>query len=93
MNLDKIKYRGGIRYLQKKGSAPWIIQVTLKNNTPALSSAKKWASEFKRGRESFENEPRSGRSFTVTTQENIDYIYQMVMDDRRLTLDSWLKAH
>ena len=47
---------------------------------------KKWAAEFKRGRKSLEDDPRSGRPSTATTQENIDRIHQMVINDRRLTI-------
>ena len=56
---------------------------TLGDDAPALSTVKKWAAEFKRGRESLEDDPRSGRSSTATTQENIDRIHQIVMNDRR----------
>ena len=42
--------------------------------------------EFKRQRESLEDHPRSGCPSTATTQENIDRIHQMVMNDRRLTI-------
>ena len=59
---------------------------TLSDDAPALSTAKKWAAEFKRGRESLKDDPRSGRLSTSTTQENIDRIHQMVMNDRRLTI-------
>ena len=47
---------------------------------------KKWAAEFKRGRESIKDDPKSRCPSTVTTQENIDRIHQMVMNDRRLTI-------
>ena len=47
---------------------------------------KKWAAEFKRGKESLEDDPRSGCPSPASTQENIDCIHQMVMNDRRLTI-------
>ena len=59
---------------------------TLRDDAPALSTMKKWAAEFKRRRESLEDNQRSGRSSTATTQENIDRIRQMVVNDRRLTI-------
>ena len=89
--MDKIWHRGVIRYLQKKKDYRpkkfmliWfpLWEMMLR----ALSTVKKWAAEFKRGRESLEDDPRSGRSSTATTQENIDHIHQMVMNDRRLTI-------
>ena len=88
--MDKIWYRGVIRYLQKKGLTTKEIHTdmvsTLGDDASALSTVKKWAAEFKKGRESFEDNPRSGRSSTATTQENIDRIHQMVINERRLTI-------
>ena len=40
---------------------------TLRDDAPALLTVQKWAAEFKRGRESLEDEPRSGRPVTATT--------------------------
>ena len=60
---------------------------TLRDDAPALSTVKKWATEFKRDRKSFEDDSRSGRPSTATIQENIDRIHQMVMDDKRLTFN------
>ena len=60
---------------------------TLGYNAPALSTVKKWAAEIKRGRESLEGDPRSGHLASATTQENIDRVHHMVMDDRHLTVN------
>ena len=88
--MDKIWHRGVIRYLQKKGLTTKEIHAnmvsTLGDYAPALSTVKKWAVEFMRGRESLEDDPRSERPSTATTQEHIDRIHQMVMKDRRLTI-------
>ena len=48
---------------------------------------KKWAAEFKRVRKNLEDDPRSACPSMATTQENIDRIYQMVMDDKHLTVN------
>ena len=89
--MNNIWHRGVIKYLQKKGLIPKDIHTdmvdTLGDDAPALSTVKKWAAEFKRGRESLEDDPRSGRPATATTQENIDRVHHMVMDDRRLSVN------
>ena len=59
---------------------------SLGDDASALSTVKKWATKFKRGRESLEDDPRSGRPSTATTQENIDRIHQMLINDRRLSI-------
>ena len=88
--MDKIWHHVVIRYLQKKGLMAKEIHTdmvsTLGDDAPALSTMKKWAAEFKRGWESLEDDPRSERPSTATTQENVDRIHQMVMNDRRLTI-------
>ena len=90
--MDKIWHCGIIKYLQKKGLAPKDIHAdmvaTLGDDAPALSTVEKWAAEFKsRGRESLEDDPRSGCPVSATTQENIDHVHHMVMDDRCLTVN------
>ena len=60
------------------------------------STVQHWAAEFKRGRESLEDDPRSGRPVTAITQENIDRVTtlwdHMVMDNRRLAVNQIANA-
>ncbi|CAI9733412.1 Hypothetical predicted protein [Octopus vulgaris] len=94
--MDKIWHRGVIKYLQKKGLAPKDIHAdmvaTLGNDAPALSTVQKWAAEFRKGRENLEDDSRSGRPATATTEENIDRVHHMVMDDRQLTINQIANA-
>uniref|UniRef100_A0A3Q0SYF5 Tc1-like transposase DDE domain-containing protein n=1 Tax=Amphilophus citrinellus TaxID=61819 RepID=A0A3Q0SYF5_AMPCI len=62
--------------------------IKYRDDAPALSTMQRWAAQFKRGRMSVENDPRSGRPATATTQENID----LVMDDRHLTVNQIANA-
>lgn len=41
---------------------------------------------FRRGEESFEDDPTSGHRSTATTEENIHRVQHMVMDNERLTI-------
>ena len=94
--MDKIWHRGIIKYLQKNGLAPKDIYADivaiLWDDAPALSTVKKWAAEFKKGKESLEDDPRSGRPASATTQGNIDRVHHMVMDDRCLTINQIVDA-
>ena len=73
MNTDKIWHRGVIRYLQKKELPTKEIHAdmvsTLGDDASALSTVKKWAAKFKRGRESLEDDSRSGRPSTATPKK------------------------
>ena len=59
--------------------------VTLGENAPSYSVEKNWDPEFKRGRESLEDDPRGRRPFTLTTQETITMTHDITMADRQVT--------
>ncbi|XP_029634602.1 uncharacterized protein LOC115210258 [Octopus sinensis] len=65
---------------------------TLGDYVPVLSTVQKWAAEFKRSRENLKDNPRLGRPAIATTQENIDRVHHMVMNDRRLNVNQIANA-
>ena len=87
--MDKIGERAVIQYLHKKGLIPKHIHndmvVTLGKNAPSYATVKRWVAEFKRGRQSLENDPRPGRDVTVATPEMVNKVHDIVMTDRRVT--------
>ena len=54
------------------------MMVALEEDAPSYSMVKKWAAELKHGRESFEDDPRLGRTLTITTQETIAKIHDII---------------
>ncbi len=54
----------------------------------AYATVKKWAKEFKHGRESLQDDPRSGRPSTSIAEENVDAVLQLIMADRRVTTET-----
>ena len=61
---------------------------TLGKESPSYRTVKIWAAEFKRGKESFEDDGRSGRSKDSTADESVKVVHTMFMCDRRRDLRS-----
>ena len=45
-----------------------------------------WYNRFKEGREDVNDNARSGRPSTSTTDENIEAVKKMILDNRRITI-------
>ena len=56
---------------------------TLGKEFSSYSTVLKWVAEFKRGRESVEDDGRSGRPKDATPYENIKVVHILVMCERR----------
>ncbi|KAF7246061.1 hypothetical protein EYD10_07867 [Varanus komodoensis] len=56
------------------------------DSAPSLSTVQKWSSEFKRGRESIEDDPRSGGLVTATPKENVKKIEKLVLEDAQIKI-------
>ncbi|XP_067123871.1 protein GVQW3-like [Centruroides vittatus] len=86
--MKKMETRAVIKYLTKKGLTPSQIKAdmdeVLGESTPSYTIVKEWTALFKSGRESVEDDPRSGRPSTAVTEENIDKVHDFVLADRRL---------
>jgi len=59
---------------------------TLGDNAPVYSVVKIWLAEFKRGRNSVEDEHCLGRHKNAASTENVQIVNDMLKKDRRLTI-------
>lgn len=91
MNFENFEHRSVIKFLTREGATPKDIHERLVkvygDQAPSKTTVKKWAAEFKHGRESIEDDPRSGRPVEETSPENCVAVERLVMNDRRLKVD------
>ena len=62
-----------------------ILIETLGEHAPSYATVKNWVAQFKRGDFSTCDAPGPGRPKTVTTQEIIDQIHELILEDRRIS--------
>lgn len=89
--MNEIEYRAVIKYFTKDAKSPTEIYKNMQrvygNECPSFSTVKKWAALFKNGRESLEDDPRPGRPQDVITHEKVMQVENLLMDDRRVTIN------
>jgi transposase len=61
---------------------------TLGKESPSFSTVKKWAAEFKKGRESIGDDERPGRPKKAANEETAEAVHDLVICDRRRGLRS-----
>lgn len=86
--MEKIEHRAVIKFLTKQGkSAQTIFQELLAvyaDSAPGKTMVYKWHGLFKQGRESIEDDSRSGRPIEATTPEIIAKVEKLILEDARL---------
>jgi len=85
VNVGKFEKCAVIKYLYLKGMSGEAIHddklATLVDNAPVYSVVKSWLAEFKRGRNSVEDEHCSGRPKDSASTENVQIVNDMLKED------------
>ena len=88
MESQNIEFRAVIKFLSKEGAKAKEIHRHLSDvyvdSSPKYSTVAKWSAEFKRGRDSLEDDPRPGRPANVISQEMIDRVERPELNNRRI---------
>jgi transposase len=82
LKKDKFGYHAVIKFFAKESLTQNEIHLKFikdyVDSSPSLSTIKKWAAEFKRGRTSLEGDPREGRPKSATTPEIMEQVHDMI---------------
>ena len=62
------------------------MKEVLVDDAPSQATVYRWVAELKRGRQSTEDEHRTGRPVEACTDENVEFVQDMTLKDRRLTI-------
>lgn len=90
VKMDNLRHRAVIQFLTLEGKKPKEIFERMGNvygtSAPSYTTVKKWAAEFKRGRQSLDDDPRAGRPVDVTTDEMCQAVERIVLENRRVKI-------
>ncbi|XP_012561940.1 protein GVQW3-like [Hydra vulgaris] len=86
--MEKTEIRAVIKYQYLKGLKPQEIindfNKTLGSSAPSKTTVNDWYNEFKRGRSSTSDVERSGRPKEVATEEMIEKIHDILIENRKI---------
>ena len=63
-----------------------MSSVAFDESTMKRTQVQLWYNRFKEGREDVNDDARSGRPNTSTTNENIEAVQKMILDNRRIPI-------
>ena len=88
MELQRTQWRAMIFYDFKSGlnqkQSLERLQTAFGNEAPSRTTVYDWFAEFRRGRNSLEDDPRSGRPTTATTETIVAAVLRMIEEDSRV---------
>ena len=86
--MEKLEYPSVIKFLSLQQKKPKTIHEEMlavyNNDCPSYDVVKHWCKQFKCGRLSIHDEPRSGRPSTSSGDEMIQEVEKMILEDRRV---------
>uniref|UniRef100_A0A1B6MF73 Mos1 transposase HTH domain-containing protein n=1 Tax=Graphocephala atropunctata TaxID=36148 RepID=A0A1B6MF73_9HEMI len=89
MSENNCEQRYAIKFCVKLGETPTVTFEKLKkaygDDTLSRAQVFRWYKAFSNGRESVQDDPRSGRSLSSKSDENVKKVSDLVRNDRRLT--------
>ncbi|CAF3250088.1 unnamed protein product [Rotaria socialis] len=90
VHISNIEYRAVIKFFTRKGLNATEISKELddvyKDSAPSYRTVAKWVAEIKDPKRGFEDAPRTGRPSTTITDENIEAVERIVMNDRQISV-------
>jgi len=89
-DFNKIRYRAVIEFLTLENVPPQQIHnrmtVVYGECAPSYATVKRWAAEFRQGRNSLEDEPRSRRPSEAVCEENCRAVENTVLQNRQVNV-------
>ena len=90
-DFNDMETRAVIKFYFLQGKAPkeihTILTETLGEHAPSYATIRNWVAQFKPGDFSTCDAPHPGRPKTVTTQEIIDQIHELILEDHRISVN------
>ena len=88
--MNKIEYRAVIKFLTKEGQTTDQIYnrlcVVYGDIAPSKATVGNWVREFQRGRDSLEDDPRSGAPTTAVNEETAAVVEKLILEDCQISL-------
>ena len=90
MENQKFEHRSIIRFFVLEGQSLSNIHECMTavygDSAPSRTMVFEWARRFKDGQLNIEDSPRSGRPISATDERNIKAIEDLIVEDRRITI-------